>query len=172
MRYTGPDQTEETYLSRKSARAAPALMAIALALAACEAPPAMGPAPVPPPPGIDPNAPPPTPPPISPPISSPVQPAGVGRWDGLYGGRATLTVAPGGNLHCPRTIDVSDFVVQDGRITFNRYRGRVDAQGHARLTWRQSWITGQFHNGSFEGRLFQPYPSCRYQISLRRIGAP
>ncbi len=173
MRYTGRERTEETALSRKSApetkRAFRAVSAsltlgLAMALAACESSPVMGPAPMPPPPGIDPAAP---PPPAPPPL-----PPSVGRWDGLWGGEATLTLAPGGNLRCPARIAITDFVVQDGRARFQQYRGRVDVQGRVRLTWRQAWITGQFSDRGFEGRVFQPHPACRYEITLNRIGAP
>lgn len=95
-----------------------------------------------------------------------------GSHDGVYGGTA-VPVNTGGGV-CTRTERISDFRVKGNSVRWRSFRGRI-ANNRLRMVHGNTWITGQFAGGRFNGQVIQSHRSgtgqCTFVMTLERAGA-
>ena len=87
---------------------------------------------------------------------------------GAYEGVAQIGSNPGGV--CRRRFPVRNFIVTGDNVRFEAFRGRIQSDMSVRLQGGRSFIQGSFDGGNFTGRLWQPQPSCTYDLVLTYIG--
>ncbi len=95
-----------------------------------------------------------------------------GSQDGVYSGTA-VPVNTGGGL-CTATERISDFRVEGGSVRWRSFRGRI-ANDRLRMVHGNTWITGRFTGGRFNGQIIRSHPSatnqCTFVMTLERTGA-
>jgi hypothetical protein len=63
-------------------------------------------------------------------------------------------------------MNVRNFNVSGSQVSFGVFRGTVQQDGGLRMQVGHFYIIGEFRGGHFQGRLWQPQPSCTYALSL------
>jgi hypothetical protein len=63
-------------------------------------------------------------------------------------------------------MNVRNFNVSGNQVSFGVFRGTVQPDGGLRMQVGHFFIIGEFRGRHFQGRLWQPQPSCTYALSL------
>jgi hypothetical protein len=106
-------------------------------------------------------------PPSNPNSTNPIAPAPVAYGlppSGIYEGTGRNLTNPGGR--CAASMNVRNFNVSGNQVSFGVFRGTVQPDGGLRMQVGHFFIIGEFRGGHFQGRLWQPQPSCTYTLSL------
>jgi hypothetical protein len=97
----------------------------------------------------------------------PLPTPGGGWQDGTYDGTATLLENDSGD--CAFNFAMENMHVNNGRVRFARFHGRVGPDGGVRMAdGSLNWITGHFRGSHFSGAFSDEY--CAYALSLDRVG--
>jgi hypothetical protein len=91
--------------------------------------------------------------------------------DGDYAGWAEPLMSDGGL--CLQTLRIEGFRVRDDRVSFGRFRGRIDSEAGLQMAGGNDWLIGQFDGATFHGQLLtyatHSRPSCSFIVKLERV---
>ncbi len=88
--------------------------------------------------------------------------------NGAYAGIGRVLADPGGL--CGDPIRITNFRVSGNRVSFGSFNGVIQPNGDLTMQAGPRYITGRFTGTHFEGRFWQPGPSCTYTLSLEPVG--
>jgi hypothetical protein len=67
---------------------------------------------------------------------------------------------------CSQQIRVTNFIVDNGHVSFGAYHGTIQADGSLHMQAGPTYVYGQFMGSHFDGRFWRPPPGCTYDLSL------
>ncbi len=84
--------------------------------------------------------------------------------DGQYAGGAKALNDPG--AACDYTFRITDWVVQDGQVSWSGFQGTVGRDGGLRMQSGDAYVIGTYTGSHFGGRVWSPQPNCTYVLSV------
>ena len=93
-------------------------------------------------------------------------PTGGMPYDGAYRGIGIATSNPNGM--CDTQLTITNFKVSQGKVSFGEFHGTIRPQGDVEMAFRNTWVTGQFYPGRFDGQFYEAFPGCTYRMQMTR----
>jgi len=107
------------------------------------------------------------------PIRAPEPLVTTGPFDGVYTG--TAVVKANTNFACGEQIPLGGFRVDGNTIRFGGFRGKVEPDGSASLSFGRNQMNGRFTGNTFHGEVtlitgsHLDWVSCTYRADLSRV---
>lgn len=88
--------------------------------------------------------------------------------NGTFAGIGQLSSSAGSG--CRRQIQITNFVVMDGRVRFQGFRGTIGPDTYLTMQGHNAFLYGYFDGGRFIGSWWRPPPACSYNVVLDHLG--